>query len=432
VGFQRSRQVGPWPHGIGTESIPGAPAACAGIQNAIHSYARTRWSIAPHNIFDNPQKFDMANSSVLFSPISLGSLTLPNRIMISPMCQYSARDGNANEWHMAHLNSLALSGAGLLCLEATAVVPEGRITPGCLGLYNDDNEAALKAVIRNIRAVSPIPLAIQLGHAGRKASSHAPWDGGQLITDPAQGGWTTVAPSAIPQKPEEPAPKAMTREDIEQVIAAFADSAHRAKRLGFDAIELHVAHGYLMHQFLSPLANQRDDEFGGSLENRMRFPLAVFKAVSDAVEGSIPVGVRLSATDWIDGGWDVEQSIVLSQRLEALGCAFLDVSSGGLSYQQKITLAPGYQVPFAEQIKRAVKIPVMSVGLITQPQQAEDIVSSGKADIVALARGMLNDPHWPWRAAEALGGKVTAPRQYWRCLPHGTPQIFGDVKVGQR
>jgi 2,4-dienoyl-CoA reductase-like NADH-dependent reductase (Old Yellow Enzyme family) len=373
----------------------------------------------------------MSKPSKLFTPISLGKLQLPNRIMISPMCQYSAVDGSATDWHMTHLGSMAISGAGILFLEATHVEAIGRITPGCLGLYSDDNEAALARVMKELRLVSKIPVGIQLAHAGRKGSSATPWNGG-LLLDAAHGGWLPIAPSAIPQRPEEPPPHAMERADLERVVAAFRDSARRALRLGFDAIELHLAHGYLLHEFLSPLSNQRNDEYGGSLENRMRYPLMVFKAVMDEVAGKIPVGVRLSATDLIDGGWDVAQTIAVSKQLEAQGCAFLDISSGGVSWQQKIPLGPGYQVQFAEQVKQAVKIPVISVGLITEPQQAEEILASGKADMVALARGMLYNPRWPWRAAIELEGEVKAPEQYWRCLPSGLPRIFGEAKVGQR
>ncbi len=373
----------------------------------------------------------MTTSPHLFSPIQLGPLTLANRIMVSPMCQYSAVDGNAVDWHLVHLGGLAISGAGLLCVEATAVTPEGRITPGCLGLYNDENQAALQRVVTALRSVSAMPLAIQLSHAGRKASSRAPWEGGTLIA-PGQGGWLPLAPSAIAQRPEEPAPRAMTRDDIAQVVASFALAARRARELRFQAIELHMAHGYLLHQFLSPLANRRDDDYGGSLENRMRLPLEVFEAVAQAAGPGIPVGVRLSATDWVEGGWDVAQTIAVARQLEALGCAFLDISSGGVSYRQKIPLAPGYQVPFAAQVKREVRIPVVAVGLITQPAQAEKIVAEGSADIVALARGLLLDPRWPWRAAAQLGGTVVPPKQLLRALPQGHAPVFGEVQIGQR
>ena len=373
----------------------------------------------------------MNSPSKLFSPVRLGPLELPNRIMISPMCQYSALEGNPVAWHLVHLGSLAISGAGLLCLEATAVSPEGRITPGCLGLYNDTNQAELARLITAIRAVSDIPLAIQLSHAGRKASSRRPWEGGALIPV-HDGGWLTMGPSAIPQKPEEPSPKEMSYDDIQQVIAEFSKAAWRARELGFDAIELHMAHGYLMHQFMSPLANQRTDEYGGSFENRVRFPLEVLKAVLDAAGSDISVGVRLSATDWMEVGWDLAQTIELCKQMEALGCSFLDISSGGLSYLQKIPVKPGYQVPFAEQVKREVRIPVVSVGLITSGSQAEAIVSQGQADLVAVARGFLHDPRWPWRAAAEVGGTVGTPKQLLRCLPHGHQPIFGEVRIGQR
>jgi 2,4-dienoyl-CoA reductase-like NADH-dependent reductase (Old Yellow Enzyme family) len=373
----------------------------------------------------------MENPSQLFSPILLGPIKLANRIMVSPMCQYSAQDGNATDWHTVHLGSLAVSGAGLLCVEATAIKPEGRITYGCLGLYNDANEAALQRVVKAVRTASSIPLAIQLSHAGRKASSRVPWEGGALIGE-TEGGWHPLAPSPVPFKPEEAAPKEMGRSDIAHVVAGFVETSRRARRLGFDVVEIHMAHGYLVHQFLSPLSNRRGDEYGGSLENRMRLPLEVFRAVAEAAGPDIAVGVRVSATDWAEGGWDVAQTIALCKRLELIGCSFIDVSSGGLFHLQKILAGPGYQVPFSEAIKKEVRVPVVAVGMITQPQQAEDIVAAGKADVVAIARGFLNDPRWPWRAAVELTGTVTAPRQFWRCLPHGSAPIFGEVRIGQR
>jgi 2,4-dienoyl-CoA reductase-like NADH-dependent reductase (Old Yellow Enzyme family) len=366
----------------------------------------------------------------LFTPQRLGPLTLPNRIVISPMCQYSAVDGSPGDWHIIHLGSLAISGAGLLCLEATGVNPEGRITPGCLGLYSDANQAALQRLIAALRSVSDIPLGIQLSHAGRKASSRSPWEGGSLVA-PADGGWVPLAPSSLAQRPEEPPPRAMGEQDIQHVVESFAQSARRARELGLQAIELHMAHGYLLHQFLSPLANQRTDEWGGALENRVRLPLAVFSAVAAAAGPEIAVGARLSATDWVEGGWDIEQTVALARRLESLGCAFLDISSGGVSYQQKIPVGPGYQVHFAERIKREVRIPVVTVGMITEPAQAEAIVAQGRADLVAMARAFLREPRWPWRAATELGGTVSAPPQYWRCLPPGPP-IFGELRIGQR
>ncbi len=369
----------------------------------------------------------------LFDSISLGQLTLANRIMVSPMCQYSADHGNATAWHHAHLNSLALSDAGMLCIEATAVTPEGRITPGCLGLWNDDNEAALKQVLDNIRAVSPIPVAIQLAHAGRKASSAVPWEGGGLL-EPTQGGWDTLAPSALPHKPDERAPSAMTRDDRQRVLQGFVQAAQRAVRLGIQAIELHAAHGYLLHQFLSPIANQRDDDYGGSLQNRMRFPLEVFEAVKNAMPASMPVGVRVSATDWYDQGpsWDVAQTIQFAQALKQRGVDWIDVSSGGVTPLQNITVGPGYQVDFAQKIKQATGLPTMAVGLITEPAQAQRIIEQEQADMVALGRAMLYNPRWPWHAAASLQATVTGPQQYWRALPPSTHRIFGDTTFGQR
>ncbi len=371
--------------------------------------------------------------SRLFEPISFRGLTLPNRIMVSPMCQYSARDGSATAWHHAHLGSLALSGAALLCIEATAVTPEARITPGCLGLWSDANEAALASVVAMVREVAPIKLAIQLAHAGRKGSSREPWHGGQQIPV-AHGGWVAEAPSAIAHAEGETPPRALTRDDLRRLREAFAAAARRAARIGFDAIEIHMAHGYLLHEFLSPVANRRDDEYGGSLANRMRFPLEVFDAVRAAFPDGRPVGVRVSATDWLDGeeSWTLEQTIEVVRQLKARGCDWVDVSSGGISPRQKIALGPGYQVPFADAVRRATGLPTIAVGLITEPAQAEAIVVEGRADMVALARGFLYDPRWPWHAAAALGGTVQAPRQYWRALPRRCEPIFGDITLGQR
>jgi NADPH2 dehydrogenase len=370
-------------------------------------------------------------SPLLFTPIKLGHQTLTNRIMISPMCQYSAQDGNANDWHLTHLGSLAISGAALLCVEATAVSVEGRITHGCLGLYNDANQAALQKTVDAVRAIAPVKLAIQLSHAGRKASSQRPWEGGALIPL-AEGGWQPLAPSALAHKPEEAAPQAMTEQDMAKVVSDFAAATVRAKALGFDVIEIHFAHGYLLHEFLSPLANQRTDAYGGTLENRMRLPLQVFEAVRAAAGPDIAVGARLSATDWVEGGWDVAQSIELGNRLKNMGADFLDISSGGVSPLQKITLSPGYQVPLAAQIKQAVALPVITVGLITEPAHAEQILQDGAADMIAVARAFLVDPRWPWRAAAALGGTIAAPQQFYRCLPAGSPAIFGAIQTAQR
>ncbi|MFJ5160242.1 NADH:flavin oxidoreductase/NADH oxidase [Pantoea sp. NPDC088449] len=356
--------------------------------------------------------------SLLFSATQLGKLTLDNRIVIAPMCQYSAQDGKASAWHRIHLGQLALSGAGLLIIEATAVEAAGRISPGDLGLWDDATEAALASVLEDIRHYSDIPIGIQLGHAGRKASCAAPWLGGhQLALN--DGGWQTVAPSAHAFNPEDRAPVALEKQDLERLKTAFVDSAQRAARLGIQLIELHAAHGYLLHQFLSPLSNQRQDEYGGSLENRLRFPLEVFHAVRSALPDSVTVGVRLSATDWVEGGWDVEQSITFSQQLETAGSDYVHISSGGLSPQQHITVGPGYQLPFAHDIRKQVKIPVIGVGLITDPQQAENALQKDDADLIALARAVLYDPRWPWHAAAALGAQAKAPPQYLRSEPHG-------------
>ena len=370
--------------------------------------------------------------SKLFSPFQLGSLTLENRIVIAPMCQYSADEGSATDWHIMHVGQLAMSGAGLLILEATAVSPEGRITPRDLGLYNDANEAALVRVLKAARSCSAMQIAIQLGHAGRKASSHVPWEGGAQIRPGEPGGWQTVAPSAVPHGETEHPPLALDAEGLAKVVDDFASTARRAGRLGLDGIEIHMAHGYLLHEFLSPLSNQRVDEYGGSLENRMRFPLQVLKAVRDAFPADRPVWLRLSASDWVDGGWDVAQSIELSRRAETMGAAAIHVSSGGVSPAQKIRLEPGYQVAFARQIKAAVNVPVIAVGLITEAAQAEQIVSQGNADAVALARGMLFDPRWPWHAAMELGAQVSVPPQYWRSTPHGVRDLFKSASFGQR
>ena len=375
--------------------------------------------------------------SRLFTPYAVRSLELPNRIVISPMCQYSARDGSATDWHWAHLGSLALSGAGLLCIEATAVTAAGRITQGDLGLYSDANEEALAGVLRMIRSVAPIRVALQLAHAGRKASSREPWNGGKLLPRD-QGGWLAEAPSAVAHAADEAPPRALDEDDLARLRTAFAEAATRAARLGVDAIEVHAAHGYLLHEFLSPVANRRTDRYGGSLENRMRFPLEVFDAVRAAFPADRPVGMRISATDWLEElepappSWTLEQSLALARALKARGCDWIDVSSGGVSPQQRIKPAPGYQVPFAEIIRNEIGMATMAVGLITEPRQAEAIVAEGRADLVALARAMLFDPRWPWRAAAELGGVVAGPRQYWRSLPREAGAIFGPLTFGQR
>ncbi len=362
--------------------------------------------------------------SRLFEPFDLGRLQLANRIVIAPMCQYSAVDGNAGDWHLIHLGHLALSGAGLLVLEAAAVSPEGRISPQDLGLYSDANEAALARVLGALRAHAPIALAMQIAHAGRKASVRAPWDGGAQIRADQPSGWTPVAPSALPFAETDAPPLALDAAGLERVRGAFAEAARRAARLGLDGLEIHAAHGYLLHEFLSPLSNRRQDRYGGSLENRMRFPLEVFEAVRRAFSADRPVWVRISATDWVQGGWDIEGSVAFSQALKARGCAAIHVSSGALSPAQAIPLAPGYQVPFARRIKADVGLPTIAVGLITEPEQAEAIIANGDADAVALARGILYDPRWPWHAAARLGARVAAPRQYLRSQPREVKELF--------
>jgi 2,4-dienoyl-CoA reductase-like NADH-dependent reductase (Old Yellow Enzyme family) len=362
--------------------------------------------------------------SALFSPYTLRDLTLANRIVVSPMCQYSSVNGEANAWHIAHLGSLALSGAGLLFTEATAVEPDGRITPGDLGLYDDATEAALKPVLAMIRQHSKIAVGMQLAHAGRKSSCHVPWDGGANIPF-ADGGWRTSAPSALPWVETDTTPEALDDAGLQRIRDAFKQSAKRADRLGIDVIEVHGAHGYLLHEFLSPLSNHRTDAYGGALENRMRFPLEIFDIVRNEFPAHKPVGIRVSATDWVEGGWDVESTIAFAAAVRARGADFIDVSSGGLSPLQKIQLGPAYQLPFAEAVKAKVDIPVIAVGLITEAQQAEEIIASGKAEFVALARAMLYDPRWPWHAAAELGATVQAPPQYWRSAPRGVKGLFG-------
>jgi NADPH2 dehydrogenase len=369
--------------------------------------------------------------SALFSPIRLRDLALSNRIMVAPMCQYSAENGEANDWHFTHVNSLALSGAAMFCIEATHVEAIGRITPGCLGLWNEATEAALKPILASVRRHSKIAVAMQLAHAGRKGSSHKPWDGGQQIPL-SEGGWQTEGPSDVSHKEGELPPRALDAQGLKRVRDAFVDAATRAMRLGIDAIELHSAHGYLLHQFLSPIANKRNDQYGGSLHNRMRYPLEVFDAIREVIPANKPVGVKVSATDWVEGGWDLEQCIEFAKQLKKRGADWIDVSSAGVSPLQKIPLSPGYQVPFAEAIRKATGITTIAVGLITEASQAEDIVASGQADMVALARGMLYDPRWAWHAAAQLGGQVYAPPQYWRSQPSTQKELFGKTTFGAR
>lgn len=364
------------------------------------------------------------SSPKLFEPITIGGLTLDNRIVIAPMCQYSAVDGCMTDWHVMHLGQLAASGAGLLTIEATAVVPEGRISYADVGLWDDATEAAMAKVIESVRRYSDMPLAIQLAHAGRKASTDLPWLGGKQIAPGQPNGWLTRAPSALPFDEGEHAPSELSKDEIAALVEAFAQSARRAARLGIEAVQLHAAHGYLLHEFLSPLSNHRTDEYGGSLENRMRFTLEVFDAVRAAFPADRPVTIRVSATDWVEGGWDVEQTIALIQALEARGCDAANVSSGGLDTRQKIQVGPNYQVPLARAVKQQVKMPVVAVGLITDYEQAEAIVGTGDADMIGLARTVLYDPRWPWHAAAHLGAQVKAPLQYLRSQPRQYKNLF--------
>ncbi len=360
----------------------------------------------------------------LFTPFRIGGLELVNRITIAPMCQYSAVDGCMTDWHLIHLGQLALSGAGLLTIEATAVLPQGRITSGDVGLYSDASEAAMARTLESIRRWSDMPVAIQLAHAGRKASSALPWHGGAQIAPAARDGWQTEAPSALPFEPGQIAPVAIDTDGLARIRDAFAAAARRAAAIGIDAVQLHGAHGYLLHSFLSPISNHRDDAYGGSLANRMRFPLEVFDAVRAAFPADRPVTMRISATDWITGGWDIEQSIAFAHALKARGCAAINVSSGGIDPAQQIPVGPGYQVPLARAIKAATAMPVIAVGMITGFDHAEAIIGTGDADLIGLARGILYDPHWPWHAAAHLGASVKAPNQYLRSQPRQFPKLL--------
>ncbi len=347
----------------------------------------------------------------LFSPLSLRGVVFPNRIGVSPMCQYSCRDGLADEWHLVHLGSRAVGGAGYVCVEATAVTPEGRISPLDMGLWSDAHTRALAPIAAFLRRMGAVA-GIQLAHAGRKASCLPPWQGGARIVSPADGGWDVLAPSAVPFSDGEPLPVALDLAGIETVKGAFVAAARRAVEAGFDVIELHAAHGYLLHQFLSPLSNRRDDAYGGSLENRMRLPLEIAAAIRDALPETMPLFVRISATDWVEGGWDLEQSVVLCRELATRGVDLIDVSSGALVPYAKIPVAPGYQVSFAAAVRQRSGLPTSAVGLVTEPAQAEAIVAGGQADLVLLGREMLREPYWAIKARQALGGEAVWPTQY--------------------
>ncbi|MBB5954598.1 2,4-dienoyl-CoA reductase-like NADH-dependent reductase (Old Yellow Enzyme family) [Saccharothrix tamanrassetensis] len=353
--------------------------------------------------------------SALFSPLTLRSVTLPNRIAVSPMCQYSARDGFPDEWHLVHLGSRAVGGAGLVLSEATAVQAVGRISPADTGLWDDAHIEAWRPITAFIRAHGAVP-GVQLAHAGRKASTHPPFAPEHGGVSDEEGGWTPVAPSAVPFSETYRVPTELDEAGIAQVVADFAAAARRAVAAGFDVVEVHAAHGYLLHEFLSPLSNQRTDGYGGSLANRTRIAREVTAAVREAVGEDVPVLVRISATDWVDGGWTAEDSVALARDLTAVGADLIDVSTGGNVPKADIPVGPGYQVPFAKTVRQKADVPVGAVGMITEARQAEEILADGSADLVLLARELLRDPYWPWHAAKELGARVTPPKQYARAF----------------
>ena len=357
--------------------------------------------------------------SKLFSPLQISNFTLPNRITVAPMCQYSAVDGTMTDWHLMHLGNMALSGASMLVIEATGVVPEGRITPQCTGLYSDANEEAMTRVVNYVRSISPIVLGIQLGHAGRKASSHRPWNGRGTLK-PEDGAWSTDAPSAVPLAVDWPTPHALSTAEMANIEQACVDSVKRAARIGLDFIEMHSTHGYLFSEFLSPLSNKRTDEYGGSLANRMRWPLQVFRAMRAAWPVDKFAGAKISGSDFAEGGWTPDDAVAYAAELKKAGAAYVTVSGGGVVLDAKVPIGPGYQVPFAERVKRESGITTGAVGLISDPQQAEDILTSGKADFISLARALLFNPRWGQHAAVTLGvesAAVAYAPQYDRSSP---------------
>lgn len=358
--------------------------------------------------------------SRLFSPIDVGPVTVPNRIAVSPMAQYSAVDGCATDWHLMHLGHLACSGAGLLMTEATAIEPMGRGSHSCLGLYGDAQEQALKRVVDACRQFGAERIGVQLAHSGRKGSIRSP-SAGRGPLPPAEGGWEVIAPSPIAFDDASAVPVALDAAGLERVRAAFCEAARRAARAGFDVVELHAAHGYLLHEFLSPLSNRRQDRYGGNREGRLRYPVEVAAAVRAALPADRALGLRINGNDWAEGGFSVEDAVALAGALKEVGADYVCVSSGGLVSHQQIKIGPGYQVPFAAEVRRRTGMVTRAVGLITQPQQAEDIIRSGQADMVALGRAMLDNPRWGWHAAEALGVKARYPRQYDRCAPQAWP-----------
>jgi 2,4-dienoyl-CoA reductase-like NADH-dependent reductase (Old Yellow Enzyme family) len=353
----------------------------------------------------------------LFTPLELGGITLPNRVVVSPMCQYSADDGSMSDWHLAHLGTYACSGAGLFVVEATGATREGRITHGCTGLYSDQNEAAMARAVKLYRGITKNPIGVQIGHAGRKASSAFPWKGGKPLAA-HESPWQTVAPSPIPFGEGWHVPNELSKEELKRLIDAFVAAAERAKRIGFDVVELHGAHGYLLHQFLSPLSNQRKDAYG---QDRMRLPLEVARAVREVWPRERALGARINATDWVEGGWQPQDAVAFARELKRAGLDFVCVSSGATVAHAKIPVAPGYQVGFSHKVKTETEMKTRAVGMIADPQQAEDILASGKADMVAMARALLDNPRWVWHAAERFGVTIDYPPQYARSRPDAWP-----------
>jgi 2,4-dienoyl-CoA reductase-like NADH-dependent reductase (Old Yellow Enzyme family) len=354
--------------------------------------------------------------STLFTPFRLPGLELANRIVVSPMCQYSADDGCASDWHLMHLGMMAHSGAALVIVEATHVERHGRITHGCLGLYSDDNEAALARVVAQARRMGPANFGIQIAHSGRKGSAQRPWEGGGALPPDADP-WPTIAASPIPFGAGWHTPREATETDMERVRAAFVAAAQRALRIGFDEIELHMAHGYLAHGFMSPVSNKRTDQYGGSLENRLRFPLSIARAVRGVVPRTVPLGARITGSDWCEGGLTPDDAVSIARGLKSEGIDFICISSGGVAANIRNPTEPGYNVPIAARVKREAGIPIRTVGLIVKPEHAEEIVAKGEADLVSMARCFLDDPHWGWHAAKALGADVARPPQYQRAGP---------------
>jgi 2,4-dienoyl-CoA reductase-like NADH-dependent reductase (Old Yellow Enzyme family) len=361
--------------------------------------------------------------SVLFSPFTMRGLTLPNRVVVSPMCQYASNDGSATDWHLQHLGSFSLGAAGLVMTEMTMVSRVGRISLKCAGLYSDENEAAMKRVIDFCKTFGIAKQGVQIGHAGRKGSTLPPAQGGQPLK-PEEGAWETLGPSPIPFGEGWHIPREMTKAELKQTTDDFVSAVKRAERIGYDLVEIHGGHGYLLNQFLSPLANQRKDEYGGSLENRMRYPLEVFAATRAVWPKDKPMGIRVSAVDWVDGGTTIEDTVAFAKELKKLGCDYVDVSSGQVDLRQKIPFAPAYNAPFAEQVRREAQIPTMTVGLITKAREAEDLIASGKVDMVCIARGAMWDPRWAWHAAEELGAEAPYAPKTMPAHPSMRPQVF--------